>query len=46
MSLNTDVTTFPRLLLEWINRDDRRPAERQAALVLDLARRVCGQDAG
>ncbi len=35
-----------RLLLEWINRDDRRPAERQAALVLDLARRVCGQDAG
>ena len=31
------------LLLEWINRDDRLPYEQQAAIILELARRVCGQ---
>ena len=31
------------LLLEWINRDDRLPYEQQAAMILELARRVCGQ---
>ena len=31
------------LLLEWINRDDRLPYEQQAAMTLELARRVCGQ---
>ena len=44
------ITTFAvhgsyRLLLEWINQDDRMPPDRQAALTLELARRVCGQDA-
>lgn len=30
-----------RLLQEWINSDDRRSAEDEAALILELARRVC-----
>ena len=32
-----------RLLLDWIDRDDRIPSYQQAALILELARRVCGQ---
>ncbi len=35
-----------RLLLEWLDRDDRLPPDRQAALILELARRVCGQETG
>ena len=31
------------LLLEWINRDVRLAYEQQAAMTLELARRVCGQ---
>ena len=31
------------LLLEWINRENRMQADQQAALILNLARRVCGQ---
>ncbi len=34
-----------RLLLDWINRDERPPCDQQAALILELAGRVCGQDA-
>ncbi len=33
-----------RLLQEWINSDDRPPAGTQASLILELARRVCGQN--
>ena len=32
------------LLLDWIRRDERIPADRQAAMILELARRVCSQD--
>ena len=31
------------LLLEWINRENRMQADQQAAVILNLARRVCGQ---
>lgn len=31
-----------RLLQDWINTPDRSPAKEQAALILQLARRVCG----
>ena len=30
-----------RLLLDWINQEERSPAEKEAALILELARRVC-----